>query len=439
MKKLLAFIMCLCTATATMTACSSPNEFSGNEILSDNAERNKDIEVTYNYNDGATSAPLSYTAYSSGIADFELKLFRNYYQKNTAQSFNYAPITTVANLGLIANGAADRAQINIVKGLGDELTVESMNQGTSYFLSRLEALNSDGEADENGEATSKAYIKLQNTLLFDEAVEVRKNFLQSNANFYSADIFRFSFSDETALTKVNSTFTEYANDDILSSLDASNKLLCLGAVNIYDTWLNNYSQSDISQGAFHSSEGDRDVNYMTSNESYIHTDKAQGIIKYTKGTPLKFIAIMPNEDISLDSYVSSLTYLEYSSLLESFDVKTSVSASIPEFSIKEGETAVSVKDEISQCGLEDLFTEEIKLSNITFSNELFVNDILQLSPSITVNATGISGTESIGTKVPASNKEITPAEKKLEFNRPFIFMFVDNESNIPVYMGVVDC
>ncbi|MEE1060733.1 MAG: serpin family protein, partial [Ruminococcus sp.] len=94
--------------------------------------------------------------------------------------------------------------------------------------------------------------------------------------------------------------------------------------------------------------------------------------------------------------------------------------------------------ELSQCGLEDLFTEEIKLTNITFSDDLFVNDILQFNPSVTVNAAGISGTENIGTKVPAGNKEITPAEKKLEFNRPFIFMFVDNESNIPVYMGVVD-
>ena len=62
MKKLLALIMCLCTATATMSACSSPNEFSDKEILSDNAERNEDIELTYNYNDGAISAPLSYNA-----------------------------------------------------------------------------------------------------------------------------------------------------------------------------------------------------------------------------------------------------------------------------------------------------------------------------------------------------------------------------------------
>lgn len=438
MKKLLALIMCLCTATATMSACSSPNEFSDKEILSDNAERNEDIELTYNYNDGAISAPLSYNAYSSEIADFELKLFKSYYENNTGKSFNYAPITTVANLGLLANGAADRAQTNIVKGLGDELTLEAVNQGSSYFISRIEAFNSDGKTETSGETKPKAYVKLQNTLLFDDSVEVRKNFLQSNADYYSSDIFRFKFADETALTKVNSGFAEYTNGNMLSSLDENNKLLCLGAVNIYDTWLNSYTQSDVSQNTFHSSDGDCDVNYMTSNESYIHTDNAQGIIKYTKGTPLKFIAIMPNEDISLDSYISSLTYSEYSALLESLDVKTSVSASIPEFSIKEGETAISLKDELSQCGLADLFTEEIKLSNITFSNELFVNDILQLNPAVTVNATGISGTETIGTKAPAGNKEITPAETNLEFNRPFIFMFADNESNIPVYIGVVD-
>ena len=39
-------------------------------------------------------------------------------------------------------------------------------------------------------------------------------------------------------------------------------------------------------------------------ENYIHTDKAQGIIKYMRNTPVKFVAIMPNEDTSLESYIS---------------------------------------------------------------------------------------------------------------------------------------
>ena len=447
MKKMLALFLCVCTAAVSMSACSPANEFSGDENLSDNTTRDDDIEKTYNYQDGAQSGPLSYTTYSSEVTDFELRLFRNYIKNNPdTESFVFSPMSTALTLGIIANGAADRTQTNIINALGDELDIDATNQSSSYLLSRLEAFNtSEDETEEetknsDEDSKGKSYVKIQNTLLFNDTVDVRKNFLQNNTDYYGADIFRFVFSDENSITKVNNHLSEFTSKKAVSSLDAENNLICIGAVDIYDEWLNSYAQSDVSSGVFHSSDGDCDVNYMTSNENYIHTETASGIIKYTSGTPLKFIAVMPNEDISLESYISSLTYLEYTDLLESFSVQSTVSASVPEFSIEGSETAVSFKDELSECGIADIFTDEVSLSNITLSDSLYVNDISQILPSITVNAAGISGTESVGTKAPVQTRteEITPAETKLEFNRPFIFMLIDNESNIPVYIGTVD-
>lgn len=48
-----------------------------------NVERNSDTETTFNYSDGAVSAPTEYNSYSSEVSDFELKLFRNYYKNNS--------------------------------------------------------------------------------------------------------------------------------------------------------------------------------------------------------------------------------------------------------------------------------------------------------------------------------------------------------------------
>ena len=179
---------------------------------------------------------------------------------------------------------------------------------------------------------------------------------------------------------------------------------------------------------------------MTSAENYIHTDKAQGIIKYMRNTPVKFAVIMPNEDTSLESYISSLTYLEYSDLLESFNITTLTNASVPEFSIKSDGTPVSLKAELDACGLADMFTEDINLSNITLSDDLFVNDISEIQPSITVNSSGIGGSESVKSTVSANvlKSESKAADSTLKFDRPFIFMLIDNESNIPLYIGTVD-
>lgn len=438
MKKIISALLFAGMIVASLTACSSADSFSNKEYLSKDIERSTDTETTFNYTDGAVTAPLEYNSYSSEVSDFELKLFRNYYKNNSdKKSFVFAPANTTLTLGLLSNGAAKQSQTNIINTLGDELTLNSTNQCSSYFQSRLKAFCSDGTGtDKDGDSTEKAYLKLNQTYFFNDTVDIRNNFLTSNANYYGSDIFRFVFSDKNAITKANSVLGENA----VSSLNESDNLLCISSSDIYDEWLSAYEMGSVSDGKFNSTSGEQTVKYMTSIENYIHTDKAQGIVKYMRNTPVKFVAIMPNEDISLDSYISSLTYLEYSDLLDSFKITSLTKASIPEFSIKSDGTPKSFKSELEACGLADMFTEDINLSNITLSDELFVNDISEIQPSITVTSSGIGGSEAVKSTVSANalNSDTKTADTSLEFNRPFIFMLIDNESNIPIYIGTVD-
>lgn len=226
----------------------------------------------------------------------------------------------------------------------------------------------------------------------------------------------------------------------MTSLDNSNNLFCTSTSDIYDEWLNAYEKDAVADGTFYSESGEKAVKYMTSVENYIHTDKAQGIIKYMRNTPVKFVAIMPNEDTSLESYISSMTYLEYSDMLDSFKITSLTNASVPEFSIKSDGKPTSLKSELENCGLADIFTDSINLSNITLSDDLFVNDISEIQPSVTVNSAGIGGSESVKATVTANTlkSDSKTADSTLKFDRPFIFMLIDNESNIPLYIGTVD-
>lgn len=438
MKKTISALLCAGLLAVTLTACSNSDSFSDKENLSDDSKRSTDIEITYNYSDGAVTPPTEYNSYSSEVSDFELRLFRNYYKNNAdKKSFVFSPANTTLTLGLIANGAAKQSQTNIINALGDELVLDSANQCSSYFQSRLKAFCSDGtNTDKDGKSSEKAYIKLNQNYFFNDTVDIRKNFLTSNADYYGADIFRFVFSDENAVKKVNSVLGENA----VTALDNSDNLLCVSSSDVYDEWLSAYEKDAVSDGTFYSESGEKTVKYMTSAENYIHTDKAQGIIKYMRNTPVKFAVIMPNEDTSLESYISSLTYLEYSDLLESFNITSLTNASVPEFSIKSDGAPVSLKTELEACGLADMFTDEINLSNITLSDDLFVNDISEIQPSITVNSSGIGGSESVKSTVSANvlKSESKTADGTLKFERPFIFILIDNESNIPLYIGTVD-
>ncbi len=445
--KSISLTLCVLLSAALMSACSDDTQLSDKEILSNNYTRSTDVEETYNYSDGATDAPSTYTTYSSEITDFELKLFRNYYKNrnDSSGSFVTAPVNTALQLGLAANGASGDTQKEIINALGDDLTLDIINQCSSYFKSRIQSVANES-SDKIDELTGKpitsdstSYVKLTNSFVFNDISDVKTKFLQSNADYYGSDIFRIDFTDENAVLKLNGYLNDYA-ENAFDSLSSNDSMFSVTASDICDTWLNAYAQTDITEGTFNSSTGETTVNFMTSNESYMQTSSASGIVKYMSKTPLKLVLVMPEENTTLDEYITNFTNLEYTKLLKSIDITKKATAKIPEFSISSGSSAEEITTDATSSGLYTLFTDDAAFSSLTNSNSFLFNNMYEIFPKVTVNAAGIGGKEANEASKVLSKRttELDEIDTAIEFNRPFIFMVIDNESSIPLYIGTVD-
>lgn len=86
MKKALSVALCLLMAGTVLTACSNPDEFSDSENLSLKYTRSDKTDDTFNYADGAKTAPSSYDTYSakipilnSGFSETVTKAVRMYF------------------------------------------------------------------------------------------------------------------------------------------------------------------------------------------------------------------------------------------------------------------------------------------------------------------------------------------------------------------------
>lgn len=444
MKKLLSLSLCIALSALTLCACGDNTQISSKENLSGNYTRSTDVEQTYNFKDGAADSPSSYNEFKNEITDFELRLFRNSYKQNSKGVYVTSPVNVVAELGVLANGATKDSQTEIMNALGDDINLSSLNECMSYFMSRIQEVANMG-SEKIDELTGKkitsdstSYVKLKEALVINDTLDVKSKFLQNNADYYGSDIFRIDFSDENSALKLNNAFSGFSGKAV-GNLDNSNCLISILSADICDTWLNAYSQDDISEGVFKASSGDKTVNFLTSNESYMHTETAKGVVKYTSKTPLKMLFIMPDEGITLGEYISDFTNLEYQNLLESIDITKSATAKIPEFSTENQET-ISIKEAVSSSGLYTLFTEEATFASLTNSDEFVFNDMYEISPKLTFNAAGIGGVSSNdATRILGKRTtELETSDTVLEFNRPFMFMLIDNETNIPIYMGTVD-
>lgn len=365
-------------------------------------------------------APESYEKYVQTLTDFSASLIQGAEQgKNTLLS----PVSTYLLLAMAANGTDGDSLKECRKVLGDGVvSLNNINACSDYLLQRLCAFNSD-----------TASLSLANSMWVREGIDIKRTFLQKNANYYNAGAFSEDFSDAQTLNKINGWTKEQTNgaiSSVLDSIDPQTTLSLVSALSLDAPWVTAYTQNDIQEGTFAAGSGNKTIQFMRSSERYIQTDNATGFIKNLDTLPLRFIAILPNEDLSLEEYLTTLTGEELSHLAASASATEFTQAYLPAFSCSYTQDLAPLMEDI---GLSSLFSKDADFSKMT-SESVWIHNLTHKT-SINIGPQGIQA--GLAAVTGAAPDEDFPTENSVVLNRPFLYMLVDNESNIPVLIGTV--
>lgn len=444
MKKILSVLTAAALALCALGACGDSNSISDSEELSKKYSRSKDASVTYNFSDGAQETPEAYNSFANQAASLELKLFSSLFSGELKDSDKmiFSPASTVLQLGLMLNGASGDAKSELILAFGGELGVDSLNQCSSYFKSRMESVSSLGsqksESKSEGEAqATKEHISLKNSLLVDGDYDIKASFLQSNADFYGSDVFKLDFSNRESFVSKLGGYSENLGklcDNSYSDISKYASFL-YSETELLDSWLDGYSEADLEKSEFSNSEGRRSsAEFMTSSEILLHTEKAKGIMKYTQKNPLKFVAVLPNEGTSLEDYVAELDEREYFKLIDSMDITVRAEARLPRFEIDPQN--LRLRAALEKNGIRSVFAGKSGLSELSFSDGFSLDEIRETTPGFSLSPSGMgSGVNDVESKKSSDNSALN--QTSVEFNRPFVFMIIDNESSLPVFIGAV--
>jgi serpin B len=156
-------------------------------------------------------------------------------------------------------------------------------------------------------------------------------------------------------------------------------------------------------------------------------------LKYYKGGKYAFLALLPNEGMSIESYIDSLDGENLYSLLSNV-IRCEVRTSIPKF---ESEFAIEFSEILSNMGMPTPF--DPYNANFTKMGESITK---QLYISRVIHKTFIQVAEK-GTKAGAvtvvevgDNASAAPTEpKRVYLNRPFVYMIIDTQNNVPIFIG----
>lgn len=358
------------------------------------------------------------------VTDFALRLFKESLEdeKNTLIS----PLSVLTALSMTANGADGDTLSQMESVLG--MPISSLNEWIKIYMESLPE-------------EERYKLSLANSIWFkdSDSFEVNEDFLKTNEEYYGAGIFKKPF-DTSTLKEINAWVEENTNGMIKNILDSISKdavMYLINALAFDAEWQKMYNEHQIREGEFTAEDGTKQkVELMYSEEyKYLEDENATGFIKYYADRKYAFAALLPNKGVSVSEYVSSLDTEKLIAIFENAQ-NTDVIAALPKF---ETEYKVEMSDILYNMGMPDAFSTTFadfsKLGQSTQGN-IYINRVIHQT-YIKVDGKGTKAGAATVVEIDAESAPPMETEppKEVILDRPFVYMLIDCETNIPFFIG----
>ena len=361
---------------------------------------------------------------NADVTDFAIRLFKA--SEESGKNTLISPLSVLCALAMTANGAEEETLAQMEEVLG--MTTEELNL---YLYSYMQNLP-QGE---------KYKLSLANSIWFtdDERFTVNQDFLQTNANYYGADIYKAPFDKQT-LKDINNWVKQNTDEmipEILDQIPPEAIMYLVNALAFEAEWSEIYEKHQVKDGEFTKEDGTKqDVKFMYGSEgTYLEDEKATGFMKRYKGGKYAFVALLPNEGVSVSEYIASLDGESLNALLANPQYAT-VRTSIPKF---ETEYKVEMSDILQSMGMTeafDMYNADFEGLGTSTGGNIYISRVLHKT-FISVGEKGMKA----GAATIVEMKDGAAAEptepKEVYLDRPFVYMLVDCENNIPFFIGTM--
>lgn len=416
--KILALFLSAITVLACGCSNSDPTKADEKDNLLNTVQKSSKSPI-YDFTDTAVQ-PSGYNSFTESCGNLSIAMLKELVlnDDNTVA----APASLSLALANLNNGSKSDTQKQLSKIVGGaNLTTENANECGAYLTQRLTAFNNDN-----------SNVSLLNSMWISENISVMRSFLQKNKNFYNIPIYKNDFKADETSKKINNLTADLSKNvvtDIGANPSADASLYMVSTSSLQSSWISAYNKDDIVKGTFYTENDDNpSVDFLVSNERYLKTDLATGFIKNLDTVPCKFIALLPNENISLKTFTESLNATALTDLINKSSATDFAQVYIPKFSVS---CQTNVKSILSNNNLDSIFTHKADFGKIS-GDKVYVDDICSKCV-FTVDENGICTENEPSQKA----SEIKELKKTVKLDKPFIFIIADNESGIPVMIGTV--
>lgn len=354
---------------------------------------------------------------SSTNSSFDYSLIKET-NKNKSSNYLISPYSIKTVLSIIKDGA-------------DNSSLKELNDVMGNFR-RANIISKNVIGDANLLLINKEYKD-----------EINKNYVNKIKKSYDAEI-KYSNITPNNINKWVDNKTNHMIPTLVDSVNPETIMAIINAISMKASWDSEFDCKNTHISEFNTIDGSiiNTIMMVSNDAQYIENDTAKGIIKKYKTyknddhkkVNLEFVAIMPNDGI--DSYIENFNNEEFRNLLSTKDKykNEDVSLKLPRF--KYNYNFNNLMNVLINMGIKSIFNEKTAdLSKMTESNskDLYIGSIKQKS-YIEVNE---KGTKASAATIATVDKYAANVPIDIEFDKPFIYIIKQSNSDDILFFGVV--
>lgn len=352
--------------------------------------------------------------FSTAQYQFAIDLFSHSLNTKPDDNIMVSSYSMSMILAMLANGASSETQDEIKKAIYGSMDLNDLNA----------CFKSWRESQPN---SRKCKLSNANGIWLDSSIEgVKEEFLARNKVFYDAKIYQKDLNSDIVedINKFCKDETDGMIPHVMDSMDNNIVMAIINAVSFDAKWKDKYSEDNIFQSNFEGIYGEQCATMLFSEENtYIEQNGAVGFLKYYKDN-YAFVGILPPDEMSVAEYVKTLTGESLRKMIQN-RTEREIDVKIPKFKY---DTSLDMKKILTDMGISKIFTEEADFSALTNSH-LKIDDVL--------HKTYIELDETSTKTAAVSDVTVSAVNYEVYLNRPFLYMILDMESELPIFIGTV--
>lgn len=364
----------------------------------------------------------------NSYCDFSVDLFKN--SINYVDNFLISPTSVYLALAMTSNGA-EKDTLKEFESLlgGSGVDLSNINENANSMINRFT------EEDESK-------VSIANSIWYrdETSLKVNNEFLEVNGQYYGSDIYKADFNSNDTIDDINNWVKKGTNgliDKIVEHIDNDTIMYLINTLYFEGQWDTPYEENQISKKEFTNSKNEKQkVEFMFSRENkYIENVNSRGFIKPYMGNKYSFVALLPNKGISIEEYVATLDGGEYLNLINNV-ADEGVMVKIPKFT---SEYELELNDILKKMGLQEAFNVEkanfSKMATSSYGN-IYIGNVLHKT-HIQVDIWGTKAGAATKVEMKSESAVMEPP-KQVFLDRPFIYGIIDNETGMPLFLGVMN-